>query len=355
MKEFNDNAVGALEFTITWESDGVTCEEWFLGRRFNPVNDVFPQGMREGLEGKREGESVTLSYEPRRCIPRFKENLVETMSRDRLRPKTRHGEPIIPRLGRFYPQGHINGLLDVYPDTLTPFRLTGLDETSFTADRNHPLALIPVTISARIQSLEARGTGTYGSLTHWREKTCDWGPGMQARLNGEATDFFHPAFFERRVGDETPFTLPAPDQAALRNIDRICARFIEDGMRVLDFSPGSDRPEGKYDAAVCSCCVEYMDRPVDVLRYVSHFLSPGAPMLIAFSNRPAPDRAIRGWLELHEFERMGLCLDYLRMACLDQSMGTISIRNDWRDREDPRFLETRGVSDPVYVVYGLKR
>ncbi|MCJ2164236.1 MULTISPECIES: hypothetical protein [unclassified Pseudodesulfovibrio] len=354
MTIFNDNAIGALEFTVTWQQDDAIHEEQYLGRKFNPVHDVFPQGMREALEGKRAEESVTISYEPRMCIPRHRENLVQTMDLDRLRPKTLKGDPIIPRVGRFYPQGHISGLLNIYPDTLTPFRLTELDEHTFTSDRNHPLANIPVTISARIQYMEDRSTGTYGSLTHWRERICDWGPGMQARLDDEPTDFFHPAFFDRKCRLDENFLPPAPDAAARRNIDQTLARFIEKGSRVLDFSVGTERPAGQYDAAVCTCSVEYMDRPVDILRFVAHYLPPGAPMLLAFTSAYDPARAIRGWQELHEFERMGLVLEYLRMAGMGQDLGTVSIRNDWRDRDDPCFLAAKGISDPVYIVYGRK-
>ena len=354
MTQFNDNAVGALEFTVTWEQDDATHEEWFLGRKVNPVNDVFPRGMREALEGKEAGEFVAFTYEPRLCIPRRKDNLVQTMDLARLRRKTLKGEPIIPRVGRFYPQGHIEGLLDVYPDTLTPFRLTELTETTFTADRNHPLADIPVTIEAKIQYLETRDSGTYGSLTHWRETTCDWGPGMQARLDGEPVDYFHPAFFDHLAELDEEFHPPLPDDAALRNLARIEALFFRPGMHVLDCSIGSERPSGCYDAAVCRFSLEYMDRPVDILRYVGCFLPPGAPIVLAFSETFDPDRAIRGWRELLPFERMGLGLEHLRMAGFTADLGTRSIRNDWRDRDDPRFLETKGVSDPLYIVHARK-
>jgi len=356
MITFNDNTVGAIEFVIEWELDGLKHEERFLGRKFNPVNDVFPHGMRDALQGKGAGESVCMTYEPRMCIPRHRESRVRTIPLDRLRPKTVDGRPIIPLAGRFYPQGHINGLLDVYPDTLTPFRLVELDEDgeTFTADCNHPLANIPITISATIEYLEKRDTGTYGSLTHWREKTCDWGPGMQAMLDSEPTTFFHPNFFDRIDNSDTEFTPPPMDAKARENLDSIYSRFVRPGMRVLDLSLGSQRPEGTYDAATCTLSLEYMTRPVDILRYVAHFLKPGAPVLIGFTNHFETTRAINGWIDLHEFERLGLALEYLRVANLFREPGTVSIRNDWRDKDDPSFLETRGISDPVYVAYGHK-
>lgn len=145
------------------------------------------------------------------------------------------------------------------------------------------------------------------------------------------------------------------DKTAQENLAKLHARFITPQMRVLDFSLGSDRPEGKYDAAICTLSVEYMDRPVDIIRYVSHFLNPGAPLLIAFTNHYDEDRVIQGWIDLHEFERMGLVMEYLHMAKVDDNAGTISIRNDWRNTDDPLFHERKGISDPVYFVYGQKR
>ena len=309
--------------------------------------------MREALEGKQAGESVVFTYEPRLCIPRRKESLVLTLGRDRLRRKTVSGEPIVPRQGRFYPQGHIDGLLDVYPDTLTPFRLIDLDDETFTADRNHPLADVPVTIEARIQYLEKRDTGTYGSLTHWREATCDWGPGMQAMLDGEPTDFFHPDFFHRATALDENFRPPEPDAAALRNYQNILAR--------------SSVP------ACASGPLPKLRAPYRPIRrgglplYAGiHGPARGHPAL----HRPLSDtRRARG-PGLHRGLRPGTGPSgagrtpsvrahgtgpgISAHGRFTKDLGTVSMRNDWRDRDDPVFLETKGVSDPVYVACGHK-
>lgn len=353
MTTFSDDIAGSLVFTVTWEKDDRTHREVFTGRKVNPVNDVFPRGMRDALEGKSVGDSITLEYEPRYCIPRFKEKLVKTLPIDRLRPKTRDGRTIIPLKGRFYPQGHINGLLDVYPDTLTPFRLTELTDTTFTADCNHPLANLPITITATIESLEPRGYGTYGSLTHWREATCDWGPGMQAKLNGGSTNFFHSDFFQKVPSDEATPPSPALDTQAQRNIASVHKQFIKHGMRILDTLEA--RASGTYDALTTTQELEYSTNPVKALCRAAAHLPPGAPVIAAFGEEYALNNVIQGWVDLHPFERMGLVLEYFEQAGLDHNAGTVSFRNGWRDRDDPFFLEKKGVSDSVYLVYGHKR
>lgn len=354
MLTFSQNTIGALEFTIHWENDGVIHEERFLGRKFNAVNDIFPRGMRDALEGKKEGESVAFTYEPRMCIPRFKENLVITLGLDRLRKKTIDGRPIIPKVGRFYPQGHINGLVDIYPDTLTPFRMVELTDETFTADRNHPLANMTVTIEARIQYLEKLDSGTFGSLTHWREKTCDWGPGMQTRLNNTPTDFFLPSFFDQHTPDNPVPNPPSVYGKAMDNFKAVAANHLKKAKRIHDFSHSS-KPDGEFDGAQCFHAIEYMTDPISSLKEIAAHLAQGAPVVIGFSNKYDQSKAIQGWQEIHEFERMGLVLEYLRQAGLDENAGTVSIRNDWRPKDDPLFLETRGVSDPIYIVYGHKK
>ncbi len=350
--QFDNDAIGALEFTVSWSKDGIQHEERFLGRKFNPVNDIFPREMREALEGKTKGESVTFTYEPRMCIPRHKDKLVPTLPLDRLRPKTVQGKPIIPRVGRFYPQGHINGLTDIYPGTLTPFRLTELTESTFTADRNHPLANIPVTITAKIQHVEARDRGTYGSINHWRESTCDWGPGMQAMLDGVAPDFYLPTFFDRRDDSDVLFSPPSIDCTASKNIQELHAQFTSPDMRILNLSTEAALElEGDYDALSINSFIEYQTDPVGLLTKIKPHLKPGAPVLVSFTNQYDENRVIQGWTELHEFEWMGLVLDYLRQAGFTANAGTISQRNDWRDCEDPHFYVKKGVSDPVYFVY----
>ncbi|NDV18958.1 hypothetical protein GO013_05930 [Pseudodesulfovibrio sp. JC047] len=343
MTTFNDSMTGSIDFSVRWEHNDTLHEERFLGQEINPVHDIFPRGFREALEGKKVGDSVTQTYPPQMLSPRHSDDLVQTYDLDRLRSRTVLGEVIIPRVGRFYPQGYIDGLPERSPDTLTPFRMTALDETTFTADHNHPLANFPVTITATVHHLETRTSQTDESPTDWVKVLCDCGPGMQTPLADEPTDFFHPAFFNRLNTDHTPFVPPVLDSVAQKNLEAAYVPFISTEMRVLDFSMGTERPHGKYDAARCVCSIEYMDRPVDIIRYISHFLTPGAPVLIAFSNRFDANNTIQGWTELHEFERMGLVLEYLRYTKLDANAGTLSIRNN-----------EKGQNDPIYLVYGHK-
>lgn len=354
MIPFSDDTITAIEFLIEWQKDGISHKDWFLGRKINPVNDIFPRDMRKALEGKREGERVTIHYEPRMCIPRFKQSLVITRTLDKLRPKTVDGRKIIPCVGRFYPQGHINGLLDIYPDTITPFRLIKLDKTHFVADRNHPLATIPITITATLQAIEKRDTGTYGSISHWRESTCDWGPGMQAMYEGTPTQFDEPGFFKTQASN-TPCTPPPPDFNARYRLQATYDSLMKHGTRRFDITMDGLEPRGTYDAISFTQSIEYCTDPVATLKKYAAHIPQGGTVLIGFTNQFDSAHVTNGWKYLHPFERMGLVLDFLRQAGLDTNMSTCSFRNDWRDPDEPDFIQKKGISDPVFVVCGHKK
>ena len=350
MHAFSNDVLADIEFTVIWTHENIRHEERFLGHWASPAGDIFPRGMRKALEGKKTGESVEINYEPRMCIPRYKDNQVTAFGLDRLRPRTMNGRPIVPGVGRYYPYGHINRLLGIHPDTLTPFRMTALDDTTFTCDLNHPLARIPVTIKATVGQMQKDEYGPYGQLTHWRETTCDWGPGMQARLDGETPDFFHPAFFDVAAPD-APIDRPVLDALALENFRARADRLTQGAENILDFSSG-DVPAGEYDAAVCFLGMEYVPDPIALLSSVSKTLRPGSPAVVGFSNLYDPNRVIQGWIDLHDFERPAVVLDYFRQVGLDNDMGTMSARNDRRPKDAPRYQESRGISDPVFIAYG---
>ncbi|MGH3087767.1 MAG: class I SAM-dependent methyltransferase, partial [Rubrobacteraceae bacterium] len=68
-------------------------------------------------------------------------------------------------------------------------------------------------------------------------------------------------------------------------------------------------PRLPYDAAEfdgCGICVsiDYLTRPVDVLREVGRVLKPKAPLIITFSNRCFPEKAVAVWHTLDDAGHM---------------------------------------------------
>lgn len=77
-------------------------------------------------------------------------------------------------------------------------------------------------------------------------------------------------------------------------------------------------------------------------------------VMFGFSNRWFPTKATALWLDLHEFERMGLVLEYLLADGGYADLWTFSARNWWRPVDDAHIRQT-WTSDPVYVVGGVRK
>ena len=58
--------------------------------------------------------------------------------------------------------------------------------------------------------------------------------------------------------------------------------------------------DGEFDGAGICVSIQYLTRPVEVLREVGRVLKVGAPLVITFSNRCFPTKAVRVWLTLDD-------------------------------------------------------
>lgn len=402
MARFGNDCLATIEFTLRWSDGGAEHEERYLARRVNAWRDIFPPGLKQALEGKGVGDGVVLDYGPGEALEGAGKSRPVRIPMREFHPRRISGRTVGPKTGRFYPQGMLTGIGGVYPTTIRPFRILEMDNGGFIADLNHPLAGFALSLEARIVQMQDKESETGGRLSHWMEQLCNFGPGMQAMLPGKATEFFDEEFFQRQDSEaDGRFYSGARivghiDRQASDNLQEVYSRRLRPGMRVLDLmsSVESHLPGGmnlevtglglnleeleqnpllsdymihdlnqdpeiraepeSFDAVVCSLSIEYLTDPVAVLESAHKLLVPGGVAMIGVSNRFFPTKAVYGWLDLHEFERMGLVRECLRRAGFAGPSGTASMRNDWRPTDDRHFLETRGVSDPVYAVWGYK-
>jgi SAM-dependent methyltransferase len=101
-------------------------------------------------------------------------------------------------------------------------------------------------------------------------------------------------------------------------------------------------PFGSEEFDGCGICVsiDYLTRPVDVLREVGRVLRAGSPTLITFSNRCFPSKAVAVWHQLDDKGHMRLVVEYLREAGNFRNIRSL-------DRSPRRLF-----SDPLYAVVG---
>ena len=112
--------------------------------------------------------------------------------------------------------------------------------------------------------------------------------------------------------------------------------------------------DGEFDVVVCTASVEYLVHPDAVFAEVARVLKPGGHFVLTFSNRWFDTKAVRIWKELHEFERMGLVLEYFRRNDRFDDLQTYSVRGLARPSHDKYFGRLK-YADPVYAVWGRKK
>jgi len=86
--------------------------------------------------------------------------------------------------------------------------------------------------------------------------------------------------------------------------------FIQD----LNIDPVLPLEDRTFDAACLCVSVQYLQRPVEVFREVARVSRPGAPFVVAFSNRCFPTKAVAIWQAFSGPDQQRLVAAYMRAA-----------------------------------------
>jgi SAM-dependent methyltransferase len=114
----------------------------------------------------------------------------------------------------------------------------------------------------------------------------------------------------------------------------------------LNRDPRLPFADDDFDAVLCCVSIDYLTRPIEVLTEVARVLRKGAPVVITFSNRCFPTKAVHGWLSTDDAGRAAIVAHYLRVA------GGFT-EPEVAERTPPRSSGYRG--DPLYAVVARAR
>jgi SAM-dependent methyltransferase len=111
-----------------------------------------------------------------------------------------------------------------------------------------------------------------------------------------------------------------------------------DEFSVQDLNLDSHLPYavGEFDAAAICVSIQYLTQPVAILREVGRVLRDGAPLVVTFSNRCFPTKAVAIWQALGDTGHAALVESYLRDAGNWSDIATLD-RSPQVPGSDPLF------------------
>lgn len=100
------------------------------------------------------------------------------------------------------------------------------------------------------------------------------------------------------------------------NADELAANPMatEHVVHDLNADPRLPFADASYDAVLCCVSIDYLVDPVAVLAEVARVLRPGGPVVITFSDRCFPAKAVRAWLATDDEGRCDLVVGHLARA-----------------------------------------
>ena len=391
-----------LFFQLKWDSDQANHTDCLQANNVNMWRDILPVELQQRLIGSSPGESYDLIFNKGNAVPGFNDRRLLKLKTNQFDPRHLGTFVTDPHVGRFYPQGTLSDVAGIFKANVVPYRCVDRNNGHMTVDLNHPLAEKKLRVSTIVGKVEDKQYERGGASNDWIEMLTD-GPGMQARWRNRISDFLSDRAFQREdtlpdtVFYEKPRMTQHMDNTALEVVRNTYGRFLKDGMQVLDLMSswqshipanlklqrldglGLNPTELKhnplltdrvvhdlnadprlpfdattFDAVLCTASIEYLIDPLAAFDEVARTLKPNGYFIVTFTNRWFPPKAIKLWTELHEFERMGLVLEYFIQSDAFEDLHTYSIRGLPRPHNDKYYPEYK-LSDPVFAVWGRKK
>jgi FKBP-type peptidyl-prolyl cis-trans isomerase 2 len=399
MEKIDKNKLASIEYTLKWKSSCAGHADCFHAQKVNLWRDILPERIYTELLGKKSGDTIEFKSVADNIRPAYVPNEEYDISQSQFGRKDFPLQNKEPHFGRFYPKGLLQGIPNIFSSNREPFRCVRVNNGRVGVDFNHPLSQHHIKLDLSVRNVSNKDRELGGECVDWMQNISN-GPGMQARWRGQPTEFLTNGAFSRLNEDKDLFFYEEPrlvthtDDTAQSVIQKIYGNFLKNGTKVLDLMsswkshipkhvrlkslvglglnkkemehndlltgyiihdlnknkklPFNDR---EFDAVICTVSVEYMTAPLEVFQDVARILKPGGYFIVTFSNRWFPPKVINIWTELHEFERVGLVLEYFLQSKKYTNLETYSMRGLPRPQHDKYYSES-AISDPVYAVWG---
>ncbi|MEO1784479.1 methyltransferase domain-containing protein [Thermodesulfobium sp. 4217-1] len=392
------NAV--VELSLRWEAYNILHEDRYYISKLNLWRDIFPKEFYEKFINSDVGSLIEGEYLQGEYIERYDPKKTFFINYSQFNKKFIKDRIIEPKIGRFYPKGIIDGVSNIFKDNFEPFRLVGIENDKILVDFNHPFSRYDFVARANFIDLRPKNPEIGGKCIDWFDKVA-FDAGIQARWNNTPTDFFSGESLERADENDDLVFYSSPrfvnhiDLTAIEHISSIYGSLLKPNTDILDFMCSWDShlpknvkfnrvsglglnekelsenkalddwtlqdlnsnsilpyEDSSFDSVVCTVSIEYLNNPFKIFNEILRILRPGGVFIVTISNRWFAPKAIKIWQDLHEFERVGMVLEYFIQSGFG-NINTLSIRGYPRPEGDKYFFREE-FSDPVFAVWGVK-
>ncbi len=142
------------------------------------------------------------------------------------------------------------------------------------------------------------------------------------------------------------FQVQPPDLVVLgMNAAELAANPMATDAIVHDLNASAAMPffaNDRFDAATCCVSIDYLTRPIDVMREVARIVKPGGLFVCTFSNRCFPTKAIRGWLSASDEQHCTIVARFFALS------------GGWEPAEAARCTPPNTPGDPLYAVWARR-
>lgn len=105
----------------------------------------------------------------------------------------------------------------------------------------------------------------------------------------------------------------------------------------LNREPRLPFADSSFDGVGICVSIQYLTRPIEVLREVGRVLKPRAPLAVTFSNRCFPTKAVTAWQMTNDAGHAHLIREYLRSVGNWGTVESLDCRPHRRRGEDPLY------------------
>mmetsp|Transcript_31924 Transcript_31924/g.42149 ORF Transcript_31924/g.42149 Transcript_31924/m.42149 type:complete len:269 (-) Transcript_31924:334-1140(-) len=120
------------------------------------------------------------------------------------------------------------------------------------------------------------------------------------------------------------------------------AQLDEYNVKDLNVDPSFPYEDNSFDIVTCVVSIDYLNKPLKVMREVNRVLRPGGKAIMSMSNRCFPTKVINIWLQTNDLEHLFIVGSYFHYSGGFEAPEAIDISPN------------PGRSDPMYIVQAKK-